>query len=131
MCRETVQRVNIHFNDDDGTVNYQEHRDYKFLPELSKGRQSDRLKVPNLPLLGAAAMSKHSYFITKLSLSALFTSINSEAFINVPAHRFMWGYDDHLYELAKGILALRNESPLEKFGIMANVCYLTFIRLIE
>lgn len=124
--RETIQRVNVKFNDD-GTINYQEHRDYKFLPELSKGRQSDRLNVPNLPLLGAAAMSKYSYLLTRFSMSTLFTTLNAQPFINLPAHRFMWGYDDNLYELAKGVLALRNESPLDKFGIMANVsCFFTF-----
>lgn len=121
VYRETVKRVNIKFDDRDGTLSYQEHRDYKFVPEMSKGRQSDRLTVPNLPMLGAAAMSRHSYFLTRLSVSTLFTSLNARPFIQLPAHRFMWGYDDNLYELAKGVLALRNESPLDKFGIMANV----------
>lgn len=111
----------MEFDDEDGMINYREYRDYKFLPELSKGRQSDRLNVPNLPMLGAAAMSKYSFFLTRFSMSTLFTSLNAQPFINLPAHRFMWGYDDNLYELAKGVLALRNESPLEKFGIMANV----------
>lgn len=59
-------------------------------------------------------------------MSALFTSLNAQPFISLAAHRFMWGYDDNLYQLAKGVLALRNESPLDKFGIMANVCVFLF-----
>lgn len=128
LYRETIERVNVKFNED-GTINYQEHRDYKFLPELSKGRQSDKLNVPNLPLLGAAAMSKYSFMLTRFSMSTLFRTLNAQPFINLPAHRFMWGYDDNLYELAKGVLALRNESPLDKFGIMANVCMLLVVAM--
>lgn len=46
-----MERVNIQFNED-GTVSYQEKRNWKFRPELSKGhRQSDRVVVPNVPLL--------------------------------------------------------------------------------
>lgn len=142
-----MERVNVKFNDD-GTISYQDHRDYKFMPKLSKGRkQSDRIIVPNLPLLvritayanafnifffiymlmlhslqTAASTVKNEYFLTRLSMSTLLRTLGSKPFINLPAHRFIWGYDDNLFSLAKSIL--RREFPYDKIGIMTNVSYL-------
>lgn len=45
----SLERVNVKFND--SQVSYQEQKHFKFLPEISKGRQSDKVVVPNIPLL--------------------------------------------------------------------------------
>lgn len=45
-----MQKVNIVFNSDK-TITYQEKKTYKYIPELSVGRQSDRIVVPNMPVL--------------------------------------------------------------------------------
>lgn len=70
-------------------------------------------------------MSKYSYYITRLSMSTLLKSLNAKPFIRLPAHRFIWGYDDNLYNLAKGVLAFTGDTPsADKFGILANVSLL-------
>lgn len=46
-----MERVNVKFDDDGNTVSYQEKRSYEFRPDLSKGRQSDQVTVPNLALM--------------------------------------------------------------------------------
>lgn len=47
--RETIERVNVEFEGD--TISYQQKASYKFRPDLSKGKSSDRLWVPNIPLI--------------------------------------------------------------------------------
>lgn len=70
-------------------------------------------------------MSKYSYYLTRLSMSTLLKSLNAKPFIRLPAHRFIWGYDDNLYNLAKGVMAFTRDGPTsEKFGILANVSFI-------
>lgn len=46
-----MERINVEHNPN-GTVSYQDYRVHKFRPDRSKGRrQSDRVVVPNMPML--------------------------------------------------------------------------------
>lgn len=54
-------------------------------------------------------------------MSTILSGLNSKPFLNLPAHRFIWGYDDNFYELAKGVLSLQHDVPFEKFGILTSV----------
>ncbi|KAF2880151.1 hypothetical protein ILUMI_26014 [Ignelater luminosus] len=120
VYEEISERVNVQFYPN-GTVSYQEHRRHKYRADLSKGRrQSDRIIVPNMPMLGAAAISKNSYYMTRLAMSTLLKGLNAKPFLNLPAHRFIWGYDDSLYALAKGVMSYQKKFPFEKFGILAS-----------
>jgi len=119
VYEEIIEKVNINFHQN-GTLSYREHRIHKYRADLSKGRrQSDRIVVPNMPMLGAAAVSKNSYYMTRLAMSTLLKGLNAKPFLNLPAHRFIWGYDDSLYNLAKGVLSFHKKLPFERFGILA------------
>lgn len=121
IYEDRMERVNVKFSDDGNTVKFQEKHTFKFLPHLSKGRrQNDRIVVPNMPLLSAAAMSKDSFYLTRMAMSGLFRSLNAHPFVTLPIDRFVFGYDDDLYNLAKGVLALTKPLPFEKFGLLAN-----------
>lgn len=119
VYEEIPERTNVKFHHN-GTVSFQDNRAHKFRPDLSKGRrQSERIIVPNMPMLGAAAMSKNSYYMTRLAMSTLLKGLNAKPFLNLPAHRFIWGYDDSLYALAKGVMSYHKKMPFERFGILA------------
>lgn len=62
--------------------------------------------------------------MTRLAMSTLLKGLNAKPFLNLPAHRFIWGYDDSLYALAKGVMSYQKKLPFERFGILAAVsCY--------
>lgn len=48
--RETIERVNVKFNDN-GTMTYQDKKTYTFSEELSAGSEWDSVTVPNMPFL--------------------------------------------------------------------------------
>ncbi|RZC37476.1 scavenger receptor protein [Asbolus verrucosus] len=114
-----MERINAQFNG--SQVSYQEQRVYKFMPELSKvRRQNDRVIVPNVPLFTAAALNKHSSYFTRLGVSGLLKSLNAKPFLSLPAHRFIVGYEDNLYSLAKSFMKFQNKKPYEHFGLVAS-----------
>ncbi|XP_077301234.1 scavenger receptor class B member 1-like isoform X2 [Arctopsyche grandis] len=115
--RETIEHVNEVFNPN-GTLTFQFKRSYQFLANESVGTQFDRIFVPNLPLLSAMSMAKESYYIAQMGLSAVIQSVGATAFRPLPAHRFLWGYDDELVALAKPWLHLSGDMVYEKFGIL-------------
>ena len=120
--REIVERINVKFEKND-FLSYQEFRKYQFRRDLSDARyKKEPVTVPNLPMLTAVSMSSNAYYMTKLAISAILRSLNSEAFVHLPAHDYLWGYHDKLFSLSRSILPLRNDGISSKlFGILAKV----------
>ncbi|KAK9874388.1 hypothetical protein WA026_002735 [Henosepilachna vigintioctopunctata] len=117
VYEETVERVNATFNGD--LVSYQLKRSYRFIPELSKGRQNDIVVVPNILMLSAAAMHRYSNFFTRLTISSGLNGFYAKAFHSLAADRFIMGYDDDLYSLSKKMLKFQNKQPSEKLGLLS------------
>lgn len=116
-----MERVNIVFNPN-STLTYQDRRQYAFRADLSKkAHQHDKVIVPNIPLIGAIAMSKNSYYLARWTLNNFIKNLNSNMFKTLPAHRFLWGYEDQLVTLAKGALALKSDFSVDNFGLIALV----------
>ncbi|XP_018328053.1 scavenger receptor class B member 1-like [Agrilus planipennis] len=117
VYEETLEKVNVRFHQD-STVSYQEKRSYKFRPDLSSRKTTSILTVPNLPMLGAVSVNRFSYYMVRLSLATVFNGIGVRPFINLPAHKFIWGYEDILYTLAKTVMPLEDDVPVGNFGLM-------------
>lgn len=66
-------------------------------------------------------MARESYYIAQMGLSAVIQSVGATAFRPLPAHRFLWGYDDELVTLAKPWLHLSGDMVYDKFGILVTV----------
>lgn len=64
---------------------------------------------------------KDSYYITKAAFGSFLKTLNAEAFLNLPAQRFIWGYDDDFFSLAKAFMSLKKPMPYDKFGLLAHV----------
>lgn len=58
----------------------QEHRSYEFLPELSSGKQYDKIVFPNIVMISAIASYADSGFLEKIALSTAFRSTDSGIF---------------------------------------------------
>ncbi|KAK7866496.1 hypothetical protein R5R35_014360 [Gryllus longicercus] len=114
---ETLEKVNLIWNNN-GTITFQERRNYKFVPELSSGWETDRLVVPNIPLLSAVAVVRNEFYFVRLSLATLLRSINARPFVRVSVNELLWGYDDPLFSMARTVLALKQQPPTRKFGLL-------------
>lgn len=66
-------------------------------------------------------MVKDTYFVTRWGLNRLIKELKAPPFKVLPAHRFLWGYDDSFISLAKGVMALKNDFSMDKFGLIALV----------
>ncbi|KAF5276711.1 hypothetical protein FQR65_LT16238 [Abscondita terminalis] len=119
VYEETLERVNVHFHQN-GTVSYQEKRDHKYRKDLSVGRESNEtVVVPNLPLLGAASLGKKSFYVTRVAMSTLLKGLRSKPFLDLEIDRFLWGYDDTLFTLAKSVLSFQKKLPFDRIGLLA------------
>lgn len=50
-CRQTWEKVNLNFNDDNDTVTFQQQKLFRFDPDQSVGDEDDMVVVPNIPML--------------------------------------------------------------------------------
>ncbi|XP_045538334.1 lysosome membrane protein 2 [Papilio machaon] len=116
---QQLERVNIKFDKD--KLSYNERNDFRFLPEESKGAHFDQVNVPNLPLLGVISKAKDMQ-INGFAQMTLNTALNfgnhPDAFVKLPVHRFLWGYDDTIIDTAKPILSLQGKLNFKKFGLL-------------
>ncbi|XP_063898703.1 scavenger receptor class B member 1 [Helicoverpa armigera] len=116
---QQLERVNIEFNGD--KLSFQERNHFQFLADKSNGAHFDRVVVPNLPLLGviSKAVSMDINSIAQITLSSVMSYANHpEAFLTLPVHRFLWGYDDTIIDTAKPFLSLGGQLKFEKFGLL-------------
>lgn len=116
--RETLERVNIRFHDN-GTMSYNERRSHVFEPLLSAGSDGDLVVVPNLPLIGAVARVRDAGFVAQMALNGMFMLSPPAVFEHLPVREFLFGYNNSIYSMAKGISALTGGGPLPKLGLLA------------
>ncbi|CAG4949416.1 unnamed protein product [Parnassius apollo] len=116
---QQVERVNINFQKDH--LSFQEKNNFRYLPDASGGAHFDQINVPNLPLLGVVSKARDVNLngFAQFSLNSALTWANHpEAFVKLPVHRFLWGYDDSIIDTAKPILSLQGKLKFEKFGLL-------------
>ncbi|XP_068621765.1 lysosome membrane protein 2-like [Battus philenor] len=115
---QQLERVNIKFEKD--KLSFQEKNHFRYMPDASGGAHFDQVTVPNLPLLGVISKAKDELSLyAQLPLSSALTWANHpEAFVKLPVHRFLWGYDDSIIDIAKAILTIQGKLNFEKFGLL-------------
>ncbi|XP_022122012.2 lysosome membrane protein 2 [Pieris rapae] len=114
---QQLERVNIKFEGD--KLTYQERNNFQYMPEMSAGPHFDQVFVPNLPLIGVISKSLNLPNFIKFSLlSALQFTNHHDAFLKLPVHRFLWGYDDDIINRAKPFLSLNGKLRFDNFGLL-------------
>ncbi|KAG4077953.1 hypothetical protein HA402_013453 [Bradysia odoriphaga] len=93
---ETFGKVNVTFNGN-YTISYRENRTYTFSAEKSKGRQYDKITLPNIAFLTASAYLRNEGRMKQLGANLLITG--PRAFKTLTAHEFIWGYKEPILEL--------------------------------
>lgn len=117
IYHETISRVNVEIHDND-TLTYQEKRSHQW----AGGRSiNDTVVIPNIPLMSATAYVRDLNFAARLALTTVLTTLQQKTFLSVKAGGFIWGYDDHLFHVAKPLISLTKNIPIDKFGILAMV----------
>ncbi|KAG8515000.1 Scavenger receptor class B member 1 [Galemys pyrenaicus] len=119
VYREFRHKINITFNDND-TVSYREVRRFQFEPEKSCGTESDRLMLPNIMVMGAAALMENKPVTVKVMMALMLSSFGEQAFMNISVGEIMWGYESKLLNFLNQFFP--NTLPFKgKFGLFAEV----------
>ncbi|XP_013196356.1 scavenger receptor class B member 1-like [Amyelois transitella] len=117
---QQLERVNIDFEGDQ--LSFQERNYFRYMPELTSGAHFDQVVVPNLPLLGVISKAK-DMDLNRFQEFSLQTALNfvqnKDAFIRLPVHRFLWGYEDTIIDSTKLILSLQGKLKFKQFGLLA------------
>jgi len=66
-----------------------------------------------------ASVLHNSSFLLNMGLSTLARYLDSQPFLNLTAHDYLWGYDDQLVRLANSMLP--NWFPFSRLGLMDRV----------
>ncbi|XP_041971211.1 scavenger receptor class B member 1-like [Aricia agestis] len=112
-----VERVNTKF--DGEQLTYQESNRFRFLPHKSAGSPFDHVNVPNLPLLAAISRAVHYPLLMQMGLASSLNLVNhKEAFLQLPVERFLWGYEDSIYDTAKTFLSINGQLKYKNFGLL-------------
>ncbi|XP_035713414.1 scavenger receptor class B member 1 isoform X2 [Folsomia candida] len=99
-----------------GTLSYRTVKNFTFEPELSFGSEADSVLLPNLPMLAAVSQMGHSTKIVKKAVSTILDVLKMEPFSVHTVKELLWGYDDPLLKLAKGVLPADKRFPYDQFG---------------
>ncbi|CAH1981610.1 unnamed protein product [Acanthoscelides obtectus] len=118
VYEESSEKVDIEFHED--KVSYRVKRNYEFRPDLSKGKQSDQVTVPNMAVFTGAAMVQNQNYFARLGFAGLLAGMDVKPFLTVSAHSFIMGYDDKLFEMSKGFQRINNIDAPEKMGLLSS-----------
>lgn len=100
IYNEFLENTNATFNDD-GTVTFNPIRTIKFDEKRSpRNPFTDRIIVPNIPLVGIQASFNDASFMTNLGFASLARMYGAKAFLNLTVDEYLWGYDDNLVKVA-------------------------------
>ncbi|XP_076387746.1 scavenger receptor class B member 1 [Megachile rotundata] len=116
VYRERLRRVNVQLHEN-GTVSYQEKRSFRW---VSGSSETEKVTVPNVPLLAALAFVRDEKYVVQLLATTLLSSVRAKPFVELTVGEYLWGYEDELLRLFKVISSsLKQPMPYEKFGILA------------
>ncbi|XP_076259725.1 scavenger receptor class B member 1-like isoform X1 [Rhynchophorus ferrugineus] len=116
VYREILTNQNATFNDIDGTVTYQPHREIIFDKERSVGDpKKDFIFTTNLPLVGLQSYLADQSFIKNVMFAAAARTLGSKPVVNVTIDEYLWGYQDPLVQYAN--LLVPSWIDFNKFGI--------------
>ncbi|XP_004690688.1 PREDICTED: scavenger receptor class B member 1 isoform X2 [Condylura cristata] len=119
VYREFRHKINITFNDND-TVSYREYRRFQFQHDKSCGSESDYIVMPNILVMGAAAMMENKPMSLKVMMALMLTSFGEHAFMNRTVGEIMWGYDNKFLNFLNQYFP--NVIPFKgKFGLFAEL----------
>ncbi|XP_037367213.1 scavenger receptor class B member 1 [Talpa occidentalis] len=119
VYREFRHKINITFNNND-TVSYREYRRFQFQRDKSCGSESDYIVMPNILVMGAAAMMENKPMTLKVMMTLMLTSFGEHAFMNRTVGEIMWGYDSKLLTFLNQYFP--NALPFKgKFGLFAEL----------
>ncbi|KAI8046205.1 hypothetical protein M5D96_002405 [Drosophila gunungcola] len=117
VYKEVLSNHNITYNESNNTITYTPKREYVFAPERSVGDPKvDRIRAPNIPLMGVTTLASSLSMFASLGLSALTRQLNSQPMLEMSVHDYMWGYEDHLVQLAARFVP--SWIDFANFGIM-------------
>ena len=112
-------------------MTYSTRKEFKFIPELSVGDQSEhKITTINVPLISAYAQSKDLGWFAKYAADAVFNTVVDEAWVTKTPEEYIWGYSETLFDLAKTYLP--KAPPMDNFGFFTKVCIiLTMFKIIQ
>uniref|UniRef100_T1IUI9 Scavenger receptor class B member 1 n=1 Tax=Strigamia maritima TaxID=126957 RepID=T1IUI9_STRMM len=90
------KKVNVSFNNDEGTVSYDLVKWYKYLPQLSNGTLDDQVTVLNVPFMGLAIKSEGTLsFMQQMMLKNLIRNFRVSPFVTKTVDEMLYkGYRD-------------------------------------
>ncbi|VVC33177.1 Hypothetical protein CINCED_3A004628 [Cinara cedri] len=113
---EELENTNCTFYSND-TVTYVPRRKLHFELKSSVGNpETDRIIIPNLPLLGFSSMLKNSPMFVNLVFNSLVNYLDSQPLLDLTVKEFLWGYDDRLVKMASNVLP--TWINFAKFGLL-------------
>ncbi|CAH1118568.1 unnamed protein product [Phaedon cochleariae] len=115
---ENLERIDVRFNDEAGTVSYREKKTYTYRPDLSQGSQEDRAFVPNIPLISGSSMVQKENYFARLGFSGLLSALEEKAFLHIDIDSFISGYEDRLYSLSANYFKWQNVDIPKRVGLL-------------
>ncbi|GIY53884.1 hypothetical protein CDAR_87022 [Caerostris darwini] len=112
--RESREKVNITWNEDNSTVSYRQIRRWFFQPDRTNGSLDDVVTTLNVPMVAAAMAGKQmNEDMVFFTLEEIFAQLNTSWFVEKKVRELLFeGYDDQLMQIAKRFMHL----PYDKFG---------------
>ncbi|XP_020816578.1 lysosome membrane protein 2 [Drosophila serrata] len=117
VYQEVLSNHNVTYNENNNTITYTPKREYVLALDRSIGDPKvDRIRAPNIPLMGVTTLASSMSMFASLGLSAITRQLDSQPMLELSVHEYMWGYEDRLVELAAKFVP--SWIDFSSFGIM-------------
>ncbi|XP_071454759.1 protein croquemort-like [Hetaerina americana] len=111
---QRIEKENVTWDSENGTVTFIERNFYYFDPELSKGSLDDRITSLSIPAVMAAHKSQDWNFLSRKGLSIAIGRLSTITSTHTAGELMFEGYEDPLFDLAD---TFPSDEPVpERFG---------------
>ncbi|KAH8247097.1 hypothetical protein KR032_009197, partial [Drosophila birchii] len=117
VYQEVLSNHNVTYNENNNTITFTPKREYILALDRSIGDPKvDRIRAPNIPLMGVTTLASSMSMLASLGLSAITRQLDAQPMLEMSVHDYMWGYEDRLVELAAKFVP--SWIDFSSFGIM-------------
>merc|ERR1712045_1015555 len=111
------EKTDIEWKDNDESIEYNQLRYFKFLPNESVGRLRDQVTIPNIPMISALNAMKFGSPLVRRALGSVLNVLKQDQFISSTVRKVLFGISNPLLKLGNDVLPEEKKYPFPLFGL--------------
>lgn len=117
VFQEDWYKDNIKWKNGDSSIEYNQLRQFKFIPDESNGKLRDKVTIPNIPMISALNAMKDGTPLMRRAIGSILDVLDQERFVTQTVRKMLFGYANPLLKLGRDVLPSERRWPHPTFGL--------------